>query len=270
MKKIAEYTDAELISRIMDMEAVKTLVYKRCYYNANDWREKEINELWVSDEAFKATAAMGKNIGWYVGMDQIKAYYLDKHAEDLKARLKAMSEALPEIEDIPENLGIGCLTNRPATTGLVEIAEDGKTAKGLFYAIAHETFANADGTATAIWVPEKQAYDFVKEDGEWKIWHLVQAVDCVCPAGDDFEETSPVVDYSKDPIMIEFGEPTVKCLTHDASFNWWDDYPPRPFPYETWSDDISYGPEGYHPHEFFAWKGGEGKFEPTTERKKED
>lgn len=269
MKKIAEYTDAELIARIMDTEAVKTLVYKRGIYNANDWREKELNELWVTDKAYQATAAMGKNIGWYVGMDNIRAYYVDKHQADLEASLKELSAAMPQIENVPENLGTGWLTHRPATTGLVEIAEDGKTAKGLFYAIAQETKPNADGTATGMWVPEKQAYDFVKEDGQWKIWHLVQAVDSVCPAGENYENNDPIVDYTKDPIMIEFGEPTVKCLTHDATFNWWDDYPFRPAPYETWSDEISYGPEGYRPHEYFAWKGGEGKFAPTPEIGKE-
>lgn len=269
MKKIAEYTDAELIARIMDTEAVKTLVYKRGYYNANDDREKELAELWVQEPEHQATACMGKNIGWHVGMDAIRKYYIDHHNEVLQQQLDAISAADPAIANTPENLGVGYLTNRPASTGLVEIAEDGKTAKALFYAIAHETQPNADGTATAMWVPEKQAYDFIRENGEWKIWHLVQAVDCDCPAGADYEETSPVIDYDSDPVMLEFGEPTVRCLTHDATFNWWDDYPPRPFPYETWSDDISYGPEGYHPHEFFAWKGGEGKYPKTPERKEE-
>lgn len=46
----------------------------------------------------------------------------------------------------------------------------------------------------------------------------------------------------------EFGTPTVEMLTHDVTFNWWDDYPPMPPKnYKTWSDDISYGPEGYRP-----------------------
>ncbi len=34
-------------------------------------------------------------------------------------------------------------------------------------------------------------------------------------------------------------------ITHDATFNWWDNYPAPPEDYETWSDELSYGPEGY-------------------------
>ena len=47
--------------------------------------------------------------------------------------------------------------------------------------------------------------------------------------------------------MLEFGKPTVECLCHDGTFNWWDDYPSMPEPYWSFTDDISYGPEGWKP-----------------------
>ncbi len=46
-------------------------------------------------------------------------------------------------------------------------------------------------------------------------------------------------------MRAEFGTPTLAMLTHDERFNWWDNYPPEPAPYETFSDAISYGPEGH-------------------------
>lgn len=214
------YTDEELIVRVWDVEEIKKLVYKRSVYIANDWRARELDELWVKKPENQKTAAFGKNIGWYVGMDAIRAWYDKKH-------------------------GDGYMAFHPATTGLVELAGDGKTAKGLFYSIANETESNGDGTAKALWMPEKLAFDFIKEEGVWKIWHLVAAVDLVSEAGADYSEQDPYPDYGKD--LADFGEPTVKQLIHDGTFNWWDDYPAMPEPYETWSEDISYGPEGWKP-----------------------
>ena len=227
-----DYTDDELIGRVWDIEEIKKLVYKRSVYIANDWRARELDELWVAEPEHQKTASFGKNIGWYVGMDNIRAWYDKKH-------------------------GDGYMAFHPATTGLVELAGDGRTAKGLFYSIANETESNGDGTAKALWMPEKVAFDFIKEGDAWKIWHLVAAVDLVSEAGTDYGDQDPYPDYSKD--LADFGEPTVKELIHDGTFNWWDDYPGLPQPYETWADDISYGPEGWKPPKGKHYGAGEGR-----------
>ena len=216
------YTDDELIRRVWDVEEVKKLVYKRCVYTTNGWQSRELDELWVSDPALQKTASFGRNTGWYVGLDAIRGWYVKPS-------------------------GTGYMAYDPASTGLVELAGDGKTAKALFYCISQRTTPNGDGTAAAIWWPHKLAVDCVKENGQWKIWHLVEAVDLASEAGEDYREQSPYIDYENDPIFSEFGQPTVPYLSHDATFNWWDDYPGLPEPYDTFTDDISYGPEGYKP-----------------------
>ena len=228
------YSDDELIRRVWDVEEIKKLVYKRSVYIANDWRARELDELWVKEPEHQATASFGKNIGWHVGMDAIRGWYDKQH-------------------------GDGYMAFHPATTGLVELAGDGKTAKGLFYSIANETESNGDGTAKALWMPEKVAFDFIREGDEWKIWHLVAAVDLVSEAGEDYSQQDPYPNYASDPVMVEFGEPTVKQLIHDGTFNWWDDYPAMPEPYETWSDDISYGPEGWKAPKGKHYGAGEGR-----------
>jgi hypothetical protein len=209
------------------------------YFQANEWREKEIDELWVSDPELQKTASFGRNTGYYVGLDAIRAYYVDKHNAE-------MGE------------GVGYLTNHPITTGLVREAEDGKTAKGMWYSIAQETRPQEDGTGLALWMPEKIGVDFVKEADGWKIWHIIIANDLVCEAGTNNELDPVYVDFATDPVAVEFGTPTIQKLVHDQTFNWWDNYPPMPQPYETWSDEISYGPEGYHESETFQFgaKGG--------------
>src|SRR5262249_36136111 len=68
------------------------------------------------------------------------------------------------------------------TTPVIEVAGDGKTAKGVFM-----SFGNVSGTmvaggkATSQWTQEKYGMDFVKENGRWKIWHLRTYVDFYVP-----------------------------------------------------------------------------------------
>ena len=88
-------------------------------------------------------------------MDAIHDYYVVHHQKEREKQLKELHAANPAIADIPQNLHIGCLSSHPVSTGLVELAGDGKTAKGLWYSIAQETEAQPDGTGKALWMPEK-------------------------------------------------------------------------------------------------------------------
>ena len=227
-----EYTDDELIRRVTDIEEIKKVANKRVYYMINEWREQELQDLWVTDPAYQATASFGKNTGYYVGMDNIRSYYVTKHAADLGD-------------------GVGTMNAHPISTGLVELAGDGKTAKGLWYSIGQDTYPNGDGTA-------KVAIDFVKEGDAWKIWHIVEANDIVSEAGTAYGDGPVYLDYETDPVAVEFGTPTIPMITHDATFNWWDNYPAPPTPYDTWSDEISYGPEGYPEKTEYHFGAGEG------------
>lgn len=210
------YTDDELIRRVWDVEEIKKVANKRVYYQANEWRRKELDELWVRDNG--ATASFGSNTGYYVGKESIARWYT------------------------AGDRSVGCLTHHPVTTGLVQLAGDGKTAKGLWYFIGHETVPGK-----AMWVTGKVAIDFIKEGGAWKIWHVVEANDLSGEAGGRYSDGSPYWEPENDPIVAAFGTPDIQVLTHDPNFNWWDDYPSMPEPYDTWSDDISYGPEGFKP-----------------------
>lgn len=243
MSNTMYFTDDELIRRVWDVEQIKKLVHKRVYYIANEWRRQELTDLWVTGKKARETASFGRNTGYYAGMDAISSYYVAKHESDRQAHLAG----LEDVENTCENLSIGCVSNHPASTGKVELAGDGKTAKGIWYSISQETTSLSDGTAKALWMMEKMAIDFLKEDGEWKIWHLVIATDLTSEAGADYSEQPVYTDLNTDPVAVEFGTPTIPMLTHDVTFNWWDDYPPMPRPYYSFSDNISYGPEG-HPN----------------------
>jgi hypothetical protein len=57
------------------------------------------------------------------------------------------------------------------TTYIIQVAKDRQTAKGIFFSPGHETWKREGGNI-ASWVWGKYGCDFIKEDGEWKIWHL--------------------------------------------------------------------------------------------------
>lgn len=250
MEKTNTYTDEELISRVWDVEDIKKLVNKRVYYIAEDRRADEINDLWVSEPNNCMTASFGRNWGNYVGLDEIRRYYVDSHNDWLLVQKSQNGAA---------DINVGNIYAHPASTGLVELAGDGKTAKGMWYCIAQETTAQQDGSADARWILEKLAIDFIKEPDGWKIWHMVIAMDLNCEAGEDYSAQPVYVEWESDAVKCEFGTPTIKKLVHDSTFNWWDNYPPIPEPYDTFSDAVSYGPEGYVEPRIKSFGAGEGR-----------
>lgn len=246
------FTADERIRRVWDIELVKELMNTRVYYIAGDKRAEELADLWVQEPENQATASYGSNWGYYTGMDNIRAWYVDAHNADLEKQAAENGKAVNQ----------GNMYARPVTTGLVELAEDGKTAKGLWYILGQVTKALPDGTADARWILGKLAADFVKEGDSWRIWHLVDSVDVDCEAGKAYDDYPVFVDWSEDggnPVRKEFGTPTIEKLTHDVTFNWWDNYPPMPPKYKTFTDDISYGPEGHRDPENINYRAQEGR-----------
>lgn len=65
----------------------------------------------------------------------------------------------------------GNLAVHELTTPVIEIAKDGKTAKGMWYTIGPNTFFDPVKGTVAIWQVIKYYHDFVKENGKWKFLH---------------------------------------------------------------------------------------------------
>lgn len=56
---------------------------------------------------------------------------------------------------------------------VIEVAGDGKTAKGVWLGLGLLAMKNKEtGEPTGAWEWDKYGVDFIKEDGEWKIWHF--------------------------------------------------------------------------------------------------
>lgn len=233
------YTDDERIRRVWDVIEIKNAMARHAYYHAYNLHEKELDEVWVQEPENQKTASFGQNWGYQVGMDAIRAYYVERCVSDHQEDLNAMISKYPEIENKPENLGLGQMLMHQLTSPYIEIAGDGKTAQALWYSPGQVTVAHPDGI-DALWMYERYGADFVKEDGEWKLWHLFIGTDFGFPAG---------ADYTKEPIpegpAEAFAPMTYEFEAYTSRYNY-SLYPAIPSPYESFTDPqvVSNGPEG--------------------------
>ena len=286
------YTNEELVTRLWDKEIVKDLMCRRCYYKQNDWRQRELDELWVKTPDYQASASLSNNLGYFVGMDDIKAYYVDGIAARRAEQLKLVK---PYIADA--QLGNSVMNAHTYHTIMVELAADGLSARYLAYDHGHQTDPQEDGTAKGYWTSGHMLADLVKEDGVWKIWHIKSNHDLSMPAaavpgamsfgfgGPPPEEGEggpeggpggpggeggpppeggegggpggppPQPDLGPDPYEDDYGTPTI-ALPYENKWGWNDlpkQMPNTYAPHETYDPSVSYGPDG-HPDPLRSWR----------------
>ena len=79
--------------------------------------------------------------------------------------------------------------------------------------------------------------DFIKEDGQWKIWHMIMFTDIACPLGQNWG-TAKMYEHEgvMPPEPTESGE-LYKSFGEDYVF---EINPPMPEPYDTFANTFSY------------------------------
>lgn len=137
----------------------------------------------------------------------------------------------------PDSPDKGTMLEHPLSSPIIVVAGDGKTAKATFVSLGHETHYNPQtGKHDPEWAYGKYAIDFIKQNGEWKIWHHKWF---------RFFRTSFYVAWSDQPYekiyrLDKNGEPIIaegvyfKPYTTDSII---ESIPAAPKPYETWTED---------------------------------
>ena len=206
--------------RAYQVEEVKKVLSKRSYLEHANRRAEALDTLWTKERA--DTASYGRNWGYYVGMDNIRKYYVDGNTFG----------------------GAGTDICHPFTTFKVHIADDNKTAQATWYSIGYEINPALDKDVDCYWDDQRCGADLVYEDGQWKIWHYFAGTDFALRPGFNYmslktEETTPCDKY----LEKEFGEPTVAFKAYDSFYNY-NFYPEITMEHATFADAISNGPEG--------------------------
>lgn len=238
------YNDDELVRRMWDIEQIRALMSRRSYYYTAGERERELEEIWVTQPENQANASLGSNWGFYSGMDSIRRYYLDGQRREQERALAAVA-ADGKIENEPANLGAGVFESRCVNTPLVILSDDGRSARGRWYMSGQDTFCREGGEAKAWWSVWTLGADFVREADGWRLLHLVEAQDFYCPVGGDFNAEPVFPAPGENPEQERFGQADYAFLAHDNVYMLEDDWPPVPLEYETLNEQNSYGPDGH-------------------------
>jgi len=176
-----EISDGE---RALAMMEVQSVFAKHAFYHQASKHCEEIADIWVAEDGPNAKTARWTLSGSTLlqGIAAVKDKYCTQHVEGLKKTLEELSKKVPSIKNIPENIGAGGeYVMHTQETPVIEVAGDGKTAKMICYSIGLAVRGNVDNdgktSVSTGWMWEKYAVDFIKENGKWKIWHLLNLMD---------------------------------------------------------------------------------------------
>ncbi len=175
------YTDEEIArialdaQRALDVQAVENIMNRHVMYHCYGEHRNEVEEIWVQEKENRETASFGQNQGFMLGFGAIWDGYVEGHDTSWLSSAKryCQQNGIDVSDWTDEEIlevygGVGQLLLHVTTTAIIEVAEDGKTAKGFWYSpgMIKETGSGA----SAMW--EAYGADFVKEEGGWKLWHL--------------------------------------------------------------------------------------------------
>jgi hypothetical protein len=237
------YTTEQLVQRWEDQRAIKNLMGKYANIVLLN-REQEIMErFWSKGEDL----SLGFNDGYYVGRDAVSGYYEAVEARNMlvaKTLQKKFPEQLGGKSD-EEIYGVGPFKVKPLYNPLIEVAEDGQTAKGLWSCQGAHNEVGGSGPV-ANWTWGYFAVDFRKEEDGWKIWHLlyVNDVDCICGQswGKPQQEYPALPEFEA---LAQFQYPAYSVARENRAL-----YSPQrpvtltpeiPSPYRTFAETFSYG-----------------------------
>jgi hypothetical protein len=243
------------VQRQQDYIEIQNLMSLRAYLHAAGRQDKEV-ELYAQK---LEDVSFGINVGYRVGLKNIKAAYVDRFAKTRQVQLERMTRLFPAVANTPENIGVGTFVVHNLTTPIIQVAEDGKTAKGMWYTPAALASVDSNGTFHGTWTWEKYAVDFAKEEGKWKFWHILVLTDFGVPMGKDLAdgvmgaaqgaEGGPgATTASQSDTAAKMPAPVPREVDVEVYQKWGPTVVPKlfppPEPYRTFSETFSYGPPG--------------------------
>lgn len=236
-------TAEQKLSRWEDTREIKNLVGRM----STDYVLKEERSMLARYWSAREDICLGVNEGWFSGRSAVAEYYAGQE-ERIAAESAMIQAAFPKElgeKSAGEVHGVGMIDYKPVDTGVIEVAGDGQTAKGLWSCLgAHNEVGSAGPVANWTW--GYFAADFRREDQGWKIWHLlyVNDVDCIC--GQSWgKPQQPYPDLPEFADVKAFRYPDYTVARQVREYYRPDRpltlTPEIPVPYETFADTFSYG-----------------------------
>lgn len=144
-----------------------------CYYHAAGIHREEYTDYWSKRE----------DITWAHGFGQMgnrwtywKRYVLEQETNTF-GRFRQVMKKYPEVKEAPDYRAISEYSNHYLTSPVIEVAEDAKSCKALFYTPGFiVSFCTDTGKCRGSVLWERYGADFIYEDGKWVYLNLR-----VCP-----------------------------------------------------------------------------------------
>ena len=153
----------ERIARLEDRNEIQNTMSKYSYYTMAGESEKKLQLF--AQKTPGVTAEIGAR-GLYESFEGVRKLFASI--------------------DRPDRTGV--LIEHDLTTPIIEVAGDGKTAKGLWISPGFTSSKNSNtDELEGRWTFVKYSVDFVKEEGEWKIWHFHVYLTLHATIGEGFE-----------------------------------------------------------------------------------
>lgn len=230
------------VQRALDYMEIQNVFALHEYYHHKP--AEEIDMIFAQKQP---DVSFGQNQGMWVGLESVKKNYKGQSKEEQQKRLDALRKWHPDIPDDIKYAASGELGFHMLTTPLIEIAEDGQTAKGMWYTPGFMTMFNEqNGKWNAGWMFEKYLIDFIKEDGKWKIWHFNALCDFFTPYEKSWVESSEERRLHPEGAPMMMGDkrdvPSLGTVDYSTRRVQPMDFPKPPEPYRTFSETHSYGP----------------------------
>ena len=213
------------LERLEAVQACRNLMGKYSYYHTA-FRNKEYIDLWAKRDDDLLVMPWGS----YKGFEGVKACYLKDHGDRNE----------PGMLDTLK----GAVMMHEMDTEVIEVAADGKTAKGAWISPGHETYVDGqvpgrpdetgDGKAHAEWCWGKYAVDFIKDaDGQWKIWHMRLYPLFKCEYGTSWVDAEQP---TADEFAFTRAEKNVSMWTYSPNEVYPANEPAIPWPYKSFDD----------------------------------
>ena len=235
--------DEKRISRWEDQREIKNLMGRFTRALLHKEEREILTRFWSSREDI----CLGLNDGWYLGRESVGGYYayLAEKMALSDELIKARFHGLAELQNAK---GIGYLEMKALSTDLVEVAEDGCTAKGMWGCSGQLPEFTTSGPVTNLTFGT-YAVDFVREDGEFKILHMQYLEEIHHPQGEKWWQPE-----QQRPELPEFAQMEGVVLPEfDVNVKLWEIFQsgrgihpmlPPPEPYDTFANTFSYGYSG--------------------------
>ena len=192
-----------------------------CYVNYHAaFRHKDYVKFWAQRDDDILEMPWGK----YVGYESVKKCYLEHHND--------------RFDEGAEEKMKGAVFMHHLDTPIIEVAADGKTARGAWWSPGHETVPSRDNPdgQFAFWAWSKYGADFIKEEDGWKIWRMRIYPMFKTPVGVSWADPSM---FSGPLDLSEYPETDLPCTDTpwymDRNMVYPMDQPDPPRPYDSYS-----------------------------------